>query len=64
MHVKTVTYEQNAVHPQKNTKQSQNTVQNYKKQWTTKWKNKNIKMNTQKDQALKDHSEYSKNNSN
>ena len=59
MHVKTVTYKQKSVHPQKNTKQSQNTVQNYKKQWTTKWKNKNIKMNTQKDQALKDHSEYS-----
>ena len=32
MHVKTVMHEQNAVHPHKHTKQSQNTVQNYKKQ--------------------------------
>ena len=32
MHVKTVTHEQNAVHPHKHIKQSQNTDQNYKKQ--------------------------------
>ncbi len=29
-----------------------------------KWKNKNIKTNMPKDQVLKDHLEYSKNNSN
>ena len=32
MHVKTVMHEQNAVHPHKHIKQSQNMVQNYKKQ--------------------------------
>ena len=32
MHVKTAMHEQNAVQPQKHTKQSQNTAQNYKKQ--------------------------------
>ncbi len=33
----------NTVHPHKHTKPSQNTDQKYKKQWTTKCKNKNIK---------------------
>ena len=43
MHVKTVTYEQNAVHPHKHTKQSQNTVQKYKKQWTKKMEKQEYK---------------------
>ncbi len=32
--------------------------QKYKKQLTKKWKNKNIKTNTPKNQALKGHLEY------
>ncbi len=42
-HVNIALQETNAVQAHKHTEPSQNTVQKCKKQWTVKWKNKNIK---------------------